>query len=286
MKALIARLTFKFLFLFAGPAFAVSHGTLVPQSKYPSSIAFKLPETSIQGQCSAVKIAPRLFLTAAHCFDHYFREGRRSTIQLFQHEKLSFTNSNLATYRRRIVGTPQIHPEYFPTSGIVNGFRSRWTAEKVDLAIFKINEDIEGVTAARLDMWDITTNDVLAIGGYGNFIAPNDVVSLPSNPFFRSSSSDREDGTCPGVPCPLRMARSKITQITEKQIYLAASRNYPSVNLVGDSGGPAYIDRRGFQYVVGINSMVNGLESASPVTRLGRIDYALPWIHSIQLRLR
>lgn len=92
----------------------------------PTIFTFHNGITAKGGRCSAIKIAPKTFLTAGHCILPHHIKGYKTV----------FTNSQTVKgFSVVFAGTPEIHPDY------------KGSAANNDLALIKLVNDIPGPQA-------------------------------------------------------------------------------------------------------------------------------------------
>ena len=225
---------------------ALQGGEFVEQERFPGTIAFDLPNTPHKTRCTAVHVAPLIFLTAAHCFDDYKNDG---AIEFVASEMGLDKASRVVTFSRKLVRAPVIHPDYYRVDGIWGQLKRKYLGENPDLALIKTIEDIEDLSMAKVDKTDLHVGFALLIGGFG---APE------------------ANGRCPIGACSIRMDSKKITEATTRELTVAATFTE------GDDGGPAYaIQSGGKLAVVAINQRDS---------RLSRVDQA--WFDSNLVRLK
>jgi hypothetical protein len=152
-----------FILLMSASAIALastSHALLPPSEvnveNFPSSVAFVF--TSNVSKCTAVKVAPKIFLTAAHCFIPY-QNG--SFIQI---EKVSKGQQTLEI--RTHFTHVQIHPGY-RNPGRINTIVRYLVGDLPDLALFRIADDID-VPIAKINFQDLRVGQSILVGGFGS----------------------------------------------------------------------------------------------------------------------
>lgn len=233
-----------FLFAFVTTAQALQGGSYVEQERFPGTIAFFLSKASTQEQCTAVHVAPNIFLTAAHCFDRYEKDGSSPLITFVANEMGEKSEPRIVTFARRLVRAPVIHPDYYKTDGFFGSFRNTHWGSDPDLALIKVDEDIDELSIAKIATTDYHVGQALMIGGFG----PEHVGK-----------------TCAPQPCSIRMGVAKITEVTSQELLIDSDATFLTD---GDAGGPAYEIRGKNLVVVAIN------QSRDKVTRLTKIDQA------------
>jgi|GEM_PF-4010139 len=250
-----------FVFALVTVAHALQGGSYVAQERFPGTIAFYLPKTLTQERCTAVHVAPSIFLTAAHCFDRYEKDGSSPLITFVANEMGEKNEPRIATFPRRLVRAPVIHPDYYKTDGFFGAFRNTNWGSDPDLALIKINEDIEELSIAKVAASDFHIGQTLLIGGFG------------------PDSADKE---CTQTPCSIRMGAQKVTSLTARELLMSSNQMFLTG---GDSGGPAYEIRGKELVVVGINQGCDNLHrpGSGKITRLTKIDQA--WYHANLERL-
>lgn len=249
----------------ASQALALSGGAYVKHADFPASVAFHLPKVSTQERCTAIKVAPAIFLTAAHCFDRYFDEGKPPLVVFTLNDFTDYDKpSNARQALRTIAGVPILHPSYYRITGGWNAFWNNNFWDDVDLAIFKTNADIRDIALGRLSPYKVTVGLTLTIGGFG-----------PPNP----------TADCKNRPCPFRMGTQLVSSVSKVQAAMQTTTASTAFLTGGDSGGPAYLmgkTKSGSVYeVVGINQFVAGLSNpnSGKESHITLIAPALDWIN-------
>jgi hypothetical protein len=233
------------LLLIAHTANALQAGSYVEQERFPGTIAFYLPNTPNKTRCTAVHVAPKIFLTAAHCFDEYKNDG---AIEFVANEMGLDKEPRIATFPRKLIRAPVIQPDYYRTDGLWGSIKRKFFGETPDLALIKTMEDIEELSIAKIEHADLHVGLPLLVGGFG-----------PAEP----------SASCEASPCSIRMDSQKITGVTKREITVGASFTK------GVDGGPAYAIKPGGKLtVVAINQ---------EGSRLTIIDHA--WFDANLVRL-
>ncbi len=208
--------------LWLSTALALQNGAYVEQERFPGTIAFYL--SGSKKKCTAVHVAPKIFLTAAHCFDDYRSDGK---IEFVANEKGPESEPRIATFPRLLVRAPVIQPDYFREQGFFGRLKRWFSGENPDLALIKTMEDIEELAIARVEDFKVRPGLSLLVGGFG-----------PATP----------DESCEAAPCSIRMDARKITKVGKHELSVDAFLTH------GDDGGPAYLVRPGGKLsVVAIN---------------------------------
>jgi hypothetical protein len=245
-SALLSSLTALAIVTLTPTAHSLQGGSYVEQERFPGTIAFLLPNTPKKTRCTAVHVAPLIFLTAAHCFDDYKNDG---AIEFVASEMGLDKVPRVVTFTRKLVRAPVIQPDYYRIDGLWGRLKRKFFGENPDLALIKTIEDIEELSFAKVEPVDFHVGLPLLVGGFG----PPDL-----------------SGGCGSVPCSIRMDSQKVTEVTKREINISA--NLTS----GDDGGPAYAIRPGGKLVVGAINQ-NG-------SRLTIIDHA--WYDANFIRLK
>ena len=221
-----------FLLSVTAIAFASTSQALLPpqevnNEEFPSSVAFVL--VSNLSKCTATKVAPKTFLTAAHCFDQ-FQRGSEISIEQISHKQMKLE------VRTRITQL-KIHPFFSAHPGKINRLAKTAIAILPDVAVFTTADDVN-VPIAKLNFDRLQLAQDILVGGYG---------------------AQGKEYCYPILhPCSLNMADQKVRFIKSLFFYTAPDQRFPHFLTEGDSGGPAYIRNRatGELEVVGINSMM------------------------------
>ncbi len=221
-----------FLFLISASAiaFASASQALLPVQRaevkdFPSSVGVVF--VSNLSKCTATKIAPKMFLTAAHCFDTFQRGSDVSIEQVSNNRLVLQKRTQIAQLRRHF---------FYPTDHKFEKLVDTVLALLPDVAIFKTVDDID-VPVAKMNFDRVHLAQDILVGGYG---------------------AQGKDICYPVLhTCSLNMADQKIRLIKGYFFYTVPNEAYPHYLTQGDSGGAAYIrDQNGNLEVVGVNSMM------------------------------
>ncbi len=221
-----------FLLSASAIAFASTSHALLPQQEvnvedFPSSVAFVV--MSNLSKCTATKVAPKTFLTAAHCFDK-FQRGSEISIEQVSHKQLKLrVRTQIAQLR--------IHPFFSKHPQQIHKLAKTVIAILPDLAIFTTADEIDA-PVAKLNYEQLQLAQDILVGGYG---------------------AQGKDLCYPVLhPCSLNMADQKVRLIKSLFFYTAPDARFPHFLTEGDSGGAAYIRNQatGELEVVGVNSMM------------------------------
>ncbi|AFL73200.1 trypsin-like peptidase domain-containing protein [Thiocystis violascens] len=247
------------------PATALLGGEVDAREDFSAVVALTLGETP---HCSATKIAPDAFLTAAHCvadmragtLDAAFQPGRRIFV----------SNRTEPMTREDFIGLTlrktQIHPRYREAlqrffayrEEKVRDYRARYTGEELarrirlieashhftsrfpDVAILFVREPTASIPLARVDCAPLLPGDAVQLVGYGYESLKNIALARQKHPFGR-----RHWGT------------TEVIRVDPVNFYTYGGlmrAGEPSLS-PGDSGGPVLRSGR----VVGVNGTVYGL---------------------------
>ena len=226
------RQTLLFLISLSAIAFASTSNALLPPQEvnvedFPSSVALVLVRNL--SKCTATKVAPKTFLTAAHCFDNFDGDTDIS-IEQISHKKLKLEVRTRITHLK-------IHPFFRENQGLISRLTKTASSSLPDLAIFKTAAEVD-VPIAKLNFERIQLAQEILVGGYGA----------------------QGKGICYPIlhPCSLNMAEQKVALIKGLFFYTAPDANLPHFLTEGDSGGAAYVRNQssGELEVVGINAMM------------------------------
>lgn len=261
-------------------SFAMVGGTMHPMSSGSSS---RFPATiTINQGCTAAKIGPRTFITAAHCVYNYSTGGWAApfdgsgTLYITNHPNpITGTTWMPASvevvipapgYRLGCLGTPPCYHEVMKATG-------------PDVALFRINEETTWIPEASIEFnRRLNSGEPVTLTGYG-FESYSDLSSrVPSDPAFadgrlKYTSSGVEDAALPlsvGDPA----GAFTLFHFFSRGIAfgMPAGINY------GDSGGPVYSSNG---KIVGINSAMGGSVASPFVPRYhvhARLDAEELWI--------
>lgn len=213
-------------------AFASASHALLPKNEvevhnFPSSVAFVF----VRGlsKCTATKVAPKTFLSAAHCFDN-FQRGSEISIEQISHGQMQLEVRTRISHLR-------IHDFYSKHPGAAHKLFKTAIAVLPDIAIFKTVDDVN-IPIATINFDRLELAQDIVVGGYG---AQGKQICYPIL-----------------HPCSLNMADQKIRLIKSLFFYTVPDQRFPHFLTEGDSGGAAYtLNRETNTYeVVGVNSMM------------------------------
>ena len=200
-------------------------GHVATEAEYPSTVSL--------GGCTGVKVGPRHFLSAAHCF------GNLSMAQL------SMTaDNNAQNFVTLTISSIVEHPQWLNCTSCAGDSSFNDFGLKPDFALITVQELTPDVPQAVIDPTPVAIGDSVTLTGYGcengvgqpsgpsrfkvgdtHTVNPsdlNDAASIPGG--FNTTKGPELDPTSPGL-CP------------------------------GDSGGPLF--RAGTNKVIGINALVS-----------------------------
>lgn len=214
--------------------------------------------------CTAVKIGPKVILTAAHCVWGDARASVGKKISIDNGDKTAEATYDLSI--TRVVMHPSYHLHQLEWIAYA---RSR----SVDLALIFVQEESPAIPVAFLSDKSPAVNDVIVSGGFGakgeerfsklslelrehEIPAENDQLSLVDTKELKRIARDR----AAFEKLSFTFAAKKIYEVNATAFELGESNatdDEKSQIHPGDSGGPAYIwNAQNNRYeVAGINSM-------------------------------
>jgi hypothetical protein len=209
-------------------------GHVATEAEYPSTVSL--------GGCTGVKVGPRHFLSAAHCF------GDLSISQL----SVSADN-NAQNFITLTVSSVVEHPEWLNCTTCAGDHSMSDFGLRPDFALITVQELTPDIPVAVLDPTPVAIGDAVTLTGYGC----ENGVGQPSGP-----SRLKVGDTHTVDPFTLSDAASIPTDFNTTD-GPALDPSSPGL-CPGDSGGPLY--RTGTNKVVGINALVsfNG-DTGTPV---------------------
>lgn len=229
------------LFAFSLQATAFINGRLINPGEFPSS--FWIGEG-----CTGSLVAPHKLLIAAHCVtsykDTYFHQiGQR--INLYTSPEALGSTPTAA-----IIEDVIVHPDWLKKmdSGVLmEDFMQ--LDDSADLAVLVVKEDLTDISSlkvANVSYTALKLNQKVIVGGYG------------------CESEDTETRE------PKYKVATKMINALKGNLFNATEQNAEdhstSMGCPGDSGGPVYTMKKNKQYVIGVNSSVNGNELVGRLT--------------------
>lgn len=216
----------------ASAAGAITGGTSAAAGQFPSTVFFGSPVN-----CTATKIAPRMFITAAHCLSGTYLAGEA---------QLKMTTRDLSTVQERFRGVSikipaailkgtvakvHMHPSWIRIIHQNEEFESQMGNEALsDVGIIELKTDTVEIPTARVSFDSLAEGQNVLIAGYGQKIDTQyDSTPLTTSTTYGSALTFgslykmMEFGQFFVLPSKL--------EAKEKAVYA----------LPGDSGGPAFI---------------------------------------------
>jgi trypsin len=208
-------------------------GHVATEAEYPATVSL--------GGCTGVKVGPRHFLSAAHCFGD-------STLKT-----LAVTSDNDArNFQTLTLVSINIHPEYTTCSACAYDGSMSDFGLKPDVALLIVQEPTPGIPIAMLDPTPVGLGASVTLTGYGC----ENGIGQPSGPArFKVGDTHSID--------PLQL--SDATSILDSYVTSFGPGGDASAPGLcsGDSGGPLF--RTGTNRVVGVGALVSyGGEAGTP----------------------
>lgn len=211
------------LLLSATQALALRNGTYFKAEQFPEVIgSYQTPRES----CTSTKIAPKTYLTAAHCIKVldlsdkvqrriYFRKSIQAvsaTIEkIYFHPTVDLSSFSNAEHPNLRIGV---------VIGHIFGNKV------MDIAIFQIKEELPEIKAMPLYFGVLHKNQLISLAGYGD--------------------------TGNGYPLYPRWGLQKIRSISDTFIKIKHSKEYPAEIMSGDSGSPLIVTENEQHFLAGV----------------------------------
>jgi secreted trypsin-like serine protease len=203
-------------------------------------------------RCTAVKVAPRHLLTAAHCV----LDRATAEVKLPPGTSLAITRDPAEGYVHVPVAAVHVHPAWLDacerTYCAISSVAG--TLDAPDVAVIELSEDLRDVSSARVDTTPLEPGDPVVVLGFGctEGVAVRDARAQPSLAWARAEIVPASRAIHPGsfVGESDRPVFDSLYAITAGPGLLAARAGL----CPGDSGGPLYKSVDGELVVVGINA--------------------------------
>lgn len=261
-----------FLLLFSTLGFSKAFligGTVAQPKDYPATVM-------IDG-CTAAKIGPRSFLTAAHCV--LDPDTNRLAPTQSPNAKIVIKSHATAALLATIENV-YVHPSYSTELARLireRGHRNGVSFIASDVAIIKVKETTAQIDEAQLDFSAIGVGETVVIGGYG----------CEDRSIMSSVQLDRYKIAEVRTIANPNLARDPYGRNTSRVMtfnFLTAGKKLDEKSASicpGDSGGPVY--RKSDGALIGVNSQYlfndrSSISYANTHTRLSRIR---AWIQSV-----
>lgn len=213
-------------------------GTLNTRPLHISIIAF--PDL----YCTATKIAPKKYLTAAHCLANrgpfpIYQEGQNIELMIYN------KNGKLESFHSRVFKI-RIHESYFRAISLnYDPNIAASTAGVIDLAMVEITDEspIPSVIISKLSL---KQNDFVIVGGFGCKNNYDDIITKFNQRKLSYYSATKNISTL-----------SSGNIFTASAPELDANKKTKSTGCGGDSGGPVFRESNGILSMAGVNSFVD-----------------------------
>lgn len=200
-------------------------GHVATEAEYPATVSL--------GGCTGVKVGPRHFLSAAHCFG----DPNQATLSVS-------TDNNAQNFQTLTIASVNVHPQYAHCSACAGDGSMSDFGYKPDVALIIVQELTPSIPVAVIDPTPVAVGTSVTLTGYGC----ENGVGQPSGPSrFKVGDTRTID--------PLSLSDAASIPGSFTSTYgPAADPSAPGL-CPGDSGGPLY--RAGTNKVVGINALVS-----------------------------
>jgi hypothetical protein len=261
-------------------------------------------ETEVQtALCTAVKIQPNVFLSAAHCVLNVQRTSNvegvegvsvRSPVGIAVSQVSFLDEKNLNQSVRPLKMKRLFVAKDYLTYGQGAG-RVSDIFDHLDLALIEVEDGTSDIPVASLSPFPMKRDYTIDVGGYGNTIVPE--IPVIEEPFASYPSHLRWDiRRIQLVKEKMITLRSKplgVTMTPVNPINRSMMRKIKNARInSGDSGGPAWVKSSdGKTYVAAINCLFRPkipffdfMRKANTVEYLVRVDAGSPgyaWVTSV-----
>ncbi|HYQ18554.1 MAG TPA: trypsin-like serine protease, partial [Polyangiaceae bacterium] len=200
-------------------------GHVAAESEYPATVSL--------GGCTGVKVGPRHFLSAAHCFSG----STQSTLSVT-------TDNNAQNFQTLTISSINIHPEYQNCSACSGDGSMSDFGFKPDAALIVVQELTPNIPTAVIDSTPVAVGAAVTLTGYGC----ENGVGQPSGP------SRLKVGDTHSIN-PLSLSDATSIAPAFVTTYGPGGDSSSPGLCPGDSGGPLF--RTGTNKVIGINALVS-----------------------------
>ncbi len=257
-------------------------GTFVPTSSPIATTTVGLYDSQYNFTCTATLLAENVALTAAHCIE---AEGKNLQV-IFASELSAVIGSEDAAVQSdslRHVTRAVVHSQWIKDNTALNNWH--------DLALVKFSGPLpKGYKPATWLPTELTLalNDQVVVAGYGATSVKTTNINEKKFPNLEKAIADGEvtcDETLPDEKrhCykvdflgddDLKMTAAKIKSLLPSEITLDESHGHGTC--VGDSGGPAFVEKNGIYYFFGVTS--RGSTACDGIGVYTNVLYFKSWI--------
>lgn len=221
------KILFFFAILFSFDSYALQRAEKFNLNQHRYAVGFKNPATGMG--CSASKIGPKTYLTAAHCVDQYI-------LNRYINLPIKIYRPGPRFYNRKMTSI-FFHPNIDPSDFVANGKRVSVgsaighilrTKRLVDIAIFKIDKEIRDIRSAPIYRGVLRRGTKVTLVAYGK-----DVNGQYMNG---------------------RHGPQMVDKVDDDFIKIATSVIFPTYVNGADSGSPLIVRKNNRRYIGGVLS--------------------------------
>lgn len=225
---------------------ALIEGRLALAGQFPATVY-------IQGLCTATKIAPKRFLTAAHCV----LDPATVSLRYPPGAPIALAHDPSKGYASVVVSAVHVHPSWLKACDESYCAAAAVTArlDAADVAVIDLATDLEDVPVAPIDSTPLAGGDHVTVTGFGCTVgvyAP-EPLGRGALRYGETSLIDADRAVHDGSP----VRASDVSQVAAIYALTQGPGRAPTLAGLcpGDSGGALFRRRAGGSYaVVGVNS--------------------------------
>ena len=207
-------------------AHALKNGQYFTSEQFSEPVGINQNRKNI---CSATKVAPKLYLTAAHCIKVLDLSDRLKQRIFIKQSLKSFTANIEEIYFHPTVDLSSFSNGDHPQLRLGEVVGHIFGSKVIDLAIFKIKQEFPEINSMALYSGKLEKKQIIQLAAYGD-------------------TGNGYGGLDP------RWGEQQIRKVGKTFIKIKHSKKYPAEVMPGDSGSPLIVTIEGQKFLAGVAS--------------------------------